>query len=175
MTEVTRILTAIEKGDPHAAEQLLPLVYDELRNLAAQRLAQKDQPRKNGMFDAVGLTLGGVALLQQDKPQQGFEVLQQAQVIFQETLGAGHPMTQLYGLNNAIALMQLGRTDAAMALVSHADPVLREAFGLDAPAYAKVLRLRTRLVWLLKADEAASPYLPSKQRPDQSLAFEFFS
>jgi RNA polymerase sigma factor (TIGR02999 family) len=41
MTEVTRILSAIEQGDPHAAEQLLPLVYDELRQLAAQRLAQE--------------------------------------------------------------------------------------------------------------------------------------
>src|SRR5207244_4315048 len=41
MTEVTRILSAIEQGDPHAADALLPLVYDELRKLAAQRLAQE--------------------------------------------------------------------------------------------------------------------------------------
>jgi RNA polymerase sigma factor (TIGR02999 family) len=41
MTEVTRILSAIEQGDPHAAEQLLPLVYDELRKLAAEKLAQE--------------------------------------------------------------------------------------------------------------------------------------
>jgi RNA polymerase sigma factor (TIGR02999 family) len=41
MSEVTRILSAIEQGDPHAAEQLLPLVYDELRKLAAQKLAQE--------------------------------------------------------------------------------------------------------------------------------------
>jgi RNA polymerase sigma factor (TIGR02999 family) len=41
MSEVTRILSAIEQGDPHAAEQLLPLVYDELRKLAAQRLAHE--------------------------------------------------------------------------------------------------------------------------------------
>jgi RNA polymerase sigma factor (TIGR02999 family) len=41
MTEVTRILSAIEHGDPHAAAQLLPLVYDELRQLAAQKLAQE--------------------------------------------------------------------------------------------------------------------------------------
>ncbi len=41
MTDVTRILSAIEQGDPHAAEQLLPLVYDELRRLAAQKLAQE--------------------------------------------------------------------------------------------------------------------------------------
>jgi RNA polymerase sigma factor (TIGR02999 family) len=38
---VTGILQAIEGGDPHAAEQLLPLVYDELRNLAAARLARE--------------------------------------------------------------------------------------------------------------------------------------
>ena len=42
MTDVTRILSGIEQGDPLAAEQLLPLVYDELRNLAAQRLAQEN-------------------------------------------------------------------------------------------------------------------------------------
>src|SRR5437879_7160565 len=41
MSEVTRILSAIEQGDPGAAEQLLPLVYDELRKLAAAKLAQE--------------------------------------------------------------------------------------------------------------------------------------
>src|SRR3954449_6378978 len=41
MSEVIRILSAIEQGDPSAAEQLLPLVYDELRKLAAHRLAQE--------------------------------------------------------------------------------------------------------------------------------------
>jgi RNA polymerase sigma factor (TIGR02999 family) len=41
MTDVTRILAQIESGDPTAAEQLLPLVYDELRKLAAQKLAQE--------------------------------------------------------------------------------------------------------------------------------------
>ena len=42
MNDVTRILSAIEQGDPKAAEQLLPLVYDELRKLAAQRLASEN-------------------------------------------------------------------------------------------------------------------------------------
>src|SRR5262249_38639708 len=41
MAEVTQILHAIDQGDPHAAEQLLPLVYDELRRLAAQKLVQE--------------------------------------------------------------------------------------------------------------------------------------
>lgn len=43
MSDVTEVLSAIERGDPHAAEQLLPLVYEELRNLAAQKMSQ-EQP-----------------------------------------------------------------------------------------------------------------------------------
>jgi RNA polymerase sigma factor (TIGR02999 family) len=53
MSDVTRILSAIEQGDRHAAEQLLPLVYDELRKLAAQKLAQ----------EAPGQTLQATALV----------------------------------------------------------------------------------------------------------------
>lgn len=53
MSEVTRILSAIGQGAPHAAEQLLPLVYDELRKLAAQRLAR----------EAPGQTLQATALV----------------------------------------------------------------------------------------------------------------
>jgi RNA polymerase sigma factor (TIGR02999 family) len=41
MNDITGILSAIEQGDLHAAEQLLPLVYDELRKLAAQKMAQE--------------------------------------------------------------------------------------------------------------------------------------
>src|SRR5262245_2193188 len=42
MTDVTRILSAIEQGDPHAAAQLLPLVYEELRQLAAVQMGQEN-------------------------------------------------------------------------------------------------------------------------------------
>jgi RNA polymerase sigma factor (TIGR02999 family) len=42
MSEVTRILSAIDAGEPDAAERLLPLVYDELRRLAAVRMAQEN-------------------------------------------------------------------------------------------------------------------------------------
>src|SRR5438876_3937003 len=52
MSGVTRILDAINRGDPQAAEQLLPLVYDELRRLAAQRLAQE---RPGQTLDATAL------------------------------------------------------------------------------------------------------------------------
>lgn len=53
MNDVTRILSAIEQGDPSAAEKLLPLVYDELRKLAAQKLAE----------EAPGQTLQATALV----------------------------------------------------------------------------------------------------------------
>lgn len=53
MTEVTRILSALEAHDPHAAERLLPLVYEELRKLAAQKMAQ----------EAPGNTLQATALV----------------------------------------------------------------------------------------------------------------
>jgi RNA polymerase sigma factor (TIGR02999 family) len=68
MSEVTRILDAIEQGEPHAADRLLPLVYEELRRLAAQRLAG----------EAPGQTLQATALVHEaylrlvdrDRPQQ---------------------------------------------------------------------------------------------------------
>src|SRR5216110_1923800 len=52
MSDVTRILESIEQGDPQAASQLLPLVYDELRRLAAQKLA-REKPGQT--LDATGL------------------------------------------------------------------------------------------------------------------------
>jgi RNA polymerase sigma factor (TIGR02999 family) len=49
---ITRILSAAEKGDPHAAEELLPLVYAELRRLAAQKMAHE---KPGQTLDATGL------------------------------------------------------------------------------------------------------------------------
>ena len=53
MADITHILEAIDDGDPHAAEELLPLVYEELRRLAAQKMAQ----------EAPGQTLQSTALV----------------------------------------------------------------------------------------------------------------
>ena len=67
-TDVTQLLTAVEKGDPSAAERLLPLVYEELRRLAAARMAQ--QP--------AGQTLQATALVHEawlrlvNSPQRGY-------------------------------------------------------------------------------------------------------
>jgi len=68
MTEVTQILAAIEAGDPHASEQLLPLVYDQLRRLAAARMAQ-EQPGQT--LDATALVHEAyIRLVDTDKVQE---------------------------------------------------------------------------------------------------------
>ncbi len=68
MSEATRILSAIEQGDPHAAEQLLPLVYEELRRLAAEKIAQE---RPGQTLQATALVHEAyVRLVDTEKPQQ---------------------------------------------------------------------------------------------------------
>ena len=67
MTDVTRILSAIEQGDPTAASQLLPLVYDELRLLAAQKLSRE---RPGQTIQATALVHDAyLRLLDQEKSQ----------------------------------------------------------------------------------------------------------
>jgi RNA polymerase sigma factor (TIGR02999 family) len=70
MSEVTRILSAIEQGDPSAAEQLLPLVYDELRKLAAQKLAH-EQPGQT--LDATALVHEAYLRLVDDEQAQHWD------------------------------------------------------------------------------------------------------
>jgi RNA polymerase sigma factor (TIGR02999 family) len=70
MSEVSHILSAIEQGDPLAAAQLLPLVYDELRQLAAQKLAH-EQPGQT--LDATALVHEAYLRLVQAPAEQGFE------------------------------------------------------------------------------------------------------
>jgi RNA polymerase sigma factor (TIGR02999 family) len=68
MSEVTRILSAIEQGDPRAADQLLPLVYDELRKLAAHKMAHEPPGQT---LQATGLVHEAyVKLVGAEKPQQ---------------------------------------------------------------------------------------------------------
>jgi RNA polymerase sigma factor (TIGR02999 family) len=67
-SEVTRILSAIEQGDPSAAEQLLPLVYAELRQLAAQKLSQE---KPGQTLQATALVHEAyLRLVDSDQPQQ---------------------------------------------------------------------------------------------------------
>ena len=70
MSDVTRILDQIEDGDPHAAEQLLPLVYDELRKLAAARLSHE---KPGQTLQATALVHDAYLRLVQDQASQRWE------------------------------------------------------------------------------------------------------
>ena len=70
MSDVTRILSAIEHGDPGAASQLLPLVYDELRKLAAQRMAH-EQPGQT--LEATALVHEAYLRLVGDDPKKPWD------------------------------------------------------------------------------------------------------
>jgi hypothetical protein len=69
MTEVTRILSAIEEGDSSAAEQILPLVYDELRRLAEQKLAH-ESPGQTLQATAVGREVSLVDFIRSLDPKR---------------------------------------------------------------------------------------------------------
>jgi RNA polymerase sigma factor (TIGR02999 family) len=70
MNDVTRILSAIEQGDPGAASQLLPLVYDELRKLAAQKLAHE---RPGQTLEATALVHEAYLRLVGDDPKKPWD------------------------------------------------------------------------------------------------------
>ena len=70
MSDVTRILSQIESGDPSAAEQLLPLVYDELRKLATARMAH-EQPGQT--LQATALVHEAYVRLVGGQPDQAWE------------------------------------------------------------------------------------------------------
>jgi RNA polymerase sigma factor (TIGR02999 family) len=161
MSEVTHILSAIDQGDPHAAEQLLPLVYDELRKLAAQKLAHEKKP---------GQTLQPTALVHEaylrlvdgDRAQHWNSrghffaacaeamrriLIEQARHKTSEKAGGGRRRVGLAGIEPAIpgpqldllalneALGQLETTDPRAAAVVK----LRFFAGLTMPQAAKAL------------------------------------
>src|SRR5437660_1280823 len=70
MSEVTRILAAVEQGDAHAAAELLPLVYDELRKLAAARLASE---KPGQTLQATALVHEAYVRLVGSKPDQAWD------------------------------------------------------------------------------------------------------
>jgi tetratricopeptide (TPR) repeat protein len=135
------------------AAALLALAESRLRDgdaVEAQRWANQalavlgDAAGQQGgtlRIAAIGRMLTGIALLQQGQPEQALNWLREAQTDFAKVLGPDHPTTQLFALNNALALAELQRAPEAFALVKHAELVLREALGVGAPTYQKVLAL----------------------------------
>jgi RNA polymerase sigma factor (TIGR02999 family) len=150
MSEVTRILSSIEQGDRYAAEQLLPLVYNELRKLAAQRLAH----------EKAGHTLQATALVHEayvrlvDVPEERnwssrghFILIEQARHKASDKAGGKRqrvdvaeiepaipgPQLDLLALNEALS--QLEQTDPRAAAVVK----LRFFAGLTMPQAATAL------------------------------------
>jgi RNA polymerase sigma factor (TIGR02999 family) len=165
MNEVTRILSAIEQGEPHAAEQLLPLVYEELRKLAAEKMAaekpgqtlqatalvheayvrlvgteQAQQWNSRGHFfaaaaEAMRRILIDKARRKQRRKRGGDRVRQDLDVV---DPAAPESPEDLIALD--AALDRLAATDKAAAEVVH----LRFFAGLPIPQVAEVLGISPR-------------------------------
>jgi RNA polymerase sigma factor (TIGR02999 family) len=149
MSDVTRILSAIEQGDPSAAEQLLPLVYDELRRLAAQRLVQ-EQPGQT--LEATALVHEAYLRLVDAEQVQRWDsrghffaaaaeamrriLIDQARRKQSAKRGRGRPRVEL----DAAALLAAPEDPAADDLLT-LDEALRQ-FEAEDPARARLVKLR---------------------------------
>jgi tetratricopeptide (TPR) repeat protein len=97
--------------------------------------------------------LQGIALMELGRHDAALAALQRAGAANVAALGALHPMTLLFSLNEARALALTGRPEEGLRLAQRAEPRVREAFGPDAPVHAKVLRLQA---WLAEGGPASS-------------------
>jgi RNA polymerase sigma factor (TIGR02999 family) len=165
MSEVTHILSAIEQGDPHAAEQLLPLVYEELRKLAAQKMAQEApgqtlQPTAL-VHEAYLRLVGGERALHWDNRGHFFAAAAEAmrRILVEsarrrKTLkrGGDRSQAQLDFVNLASPDRpdEVLAVDETLAALAAADPKaaelvkLRYFVGLSVPDAAKALNISTR-------------------------------
>ena len=158
MSEVTRILSAIEQGDPQAASQLLPLVYDELRKLAAQKLAQE----KSGQtLQATALVHEAYLRLVGEDRQQSFQdrghffaaaatamrriLIDGARRKLTQKRGGGFERHDLDGIAAPEPDAELLALDEALQKLAEADPLkaklveLRYFVGLTGEQAAEVL------------------------------------
>jgi RNA polymerase sigma factor (TIGR02999 family) len=149
MNEVTRVLSAIEEGDPHAADQLLPLVYNELRRLAAQKLAQE---KPGQTFEATALVHEAyIRLVDVEKAQhwdsrghffaaaaEGMRRILIDQARRKQSRGRGGDMWRVD--LDAAALLAAPEDDAAEDLLM-LDEALRQLESED-PLKARLVKLR---------------------------------
>jgi hypothetical protein len=96
-------------------------------------------------ISAIGQMLSGIALLQSGRAEAALQRLQSSQAGLVAAFGSEHPTALLFGLNTALALAELHRVPDAIAIVRHAEPILRDALGEDAPSYREVQALLQRL------------------------------
>jgi RNA polymerase sigma factor (TIGR02999 family) len=172
MSEITQILSAIGRGDPHAAGELLPLVYDELRKLAARRLAQE---KPGHTLDATSLVHEAYLRLAGGDAQQAFDgrghffaacaeamrriLVENARRKGREKHGGGRARADIDGLDVAAPQRadDLLALDEALSLLAAEDPraaelvKLRYFAGLTIPQAAEVLGIAPRTADLLWA------------------------
>jgi RNA polymerase sigma factor (TIGR02999 family) len=173
MSEVTRILSAIEGGDPQAAEQLLPLVYDELRKLAAAKLAQ----------ETPGQTLQPTALVHEaylrlvdtDPPQRWdskghfFAAAAEAMRRILVNRARDKQCLKRGGGWNRVDLDRLSAVDDASAedLIALDDAL--ERLARESPACAELVKLRFFAGMTL--DEAAASLRLARRTADRHWAY----
>lgn len=119
--------------------------------------------------------LRGVSQSELGAHAQGLTSLHHAVEVQRAGFGRAHPMTQLFALNEAKALALVGRPHDALRIVNEAAPVLRSAFGDDAPTYLEVLRLQA---WIRNqataADAAQRSGLPLPRAADVDPGVRLF-
>jgi RNA polymerase sigma factor (TIGR02999 family) len=174
MSDVTRILTAIEQGDPQASEQLLPLVYDELRKLAAQRLAQEKPGqtlqatalvhevylRLLGAEGAVGWNSRGHFFAAAAEAMRRI-LIDRARHKQTRKAGGGHCLLDLEGIEPAL---EVGSDDRLLAL--------DEALGrLEAEDPRKAELVKLRFFAGLTAEQAAAALGVSTSTAEKDWAY----
>jgi RNA polymerase sigma factor (TIGR02999 family) len=173
MSDVTQILAAIERGDPHAAEQLLPLVYEELRKLAAQKLAQE---RPGQTLQATALVHEAYLRLVGDEPARPWsgrghffaaaaEAMRRILINRARDRGALKRGGNWRRVDFDAITDPLATTDADLLDLNEA----LERLGRDFPQAARVVQLR--FFAGLTLDEAASALGISARTADRQWAF----
>ena len=174
MNEATRILAAIDPSDPHAPDQLLPLVYDQLRELAAQRLA-KEKP--GGTLEATALVHEAYVRLVGAGPDQpwdcrGHFFAAAAEAMRRILIDRARDRKRLKRGGNAkrqrLDLEGLVRDDAAPDDLIDLDEALTRLSSVDARA-AELVKLR--LFAGLSLDEAAQALGVVRRTAERDWAF----
>ena len=195
MNDVTRILSAIKRGDPSAADQLLPLIYDELRKLAAQKLA-REPPGQT--LQATALVHEAYLRLVGSGAEQGWSgrghffaaaatamrriLIERARQKRRRIHGGGRQRRELHP--DLVASSEpdedLLALDTALARLAERDPVkarlveLRYFAGLSGEAAAEILGISARTAdrywiyaraWLRREMEGATPDEKSEKTP----------
>ncbi|MBP6677154.1 MAG: hypothetical protein KA185_17875, partial [Vitreoscilla sp.] len=146
--QLVHLRSELQQG--HTAQALVEL---ECLNRALPASAKLD-PKARGLLSLYR----ALALQAQGDAAAALPLLQAAQALYGESLGAEHPMTQLVAVHQARTLWALQRGAEGLVLIDHALPVLRTAMGNDAPTLKAVEQLRAELA----APEAPTPATASQ-------------